>query len=202
MMNSRSVEAETGRILVIDDDIHVGATTVKIIESQDHGVRYFDNGSDALAYFRKDCCDLVLSDVKMPGMDGVELLGQIRQRDPDVPVILMTAYADLDMVIAAIKKGAFDFIIKPFDPDCLMAAIDKGVQFRRLCRLEKEQAARLEKALAEKTRELQELHAQLVFSDKMATIGQLMAGIVHEINTPVGYVGTTLSPWPSIRAGW
>ncbi len=81
MMNSRSVEAETGRILVIDDDIHVGATTVKIIESQDHGVRYFDNGSDALAYFRKDCCDLVLSDVKMPGMDGVELLGQIRQRD-------------------------------------------------------------------------------------------------------------------------
>lgn len=192
MMSSRSVEAEAGRILVIDDDLHVGATTVKILEKQGHKVRFFDNGADALVCFREDCCDLVLSDVKMPRMDGVELLRLIRRHDPDIPVILMTAYADLDMVLAAIKQGAFDFVIKPFDPDCLMAAIDRGVQFRRLCRREKEQAARLEEALAEKTRELQDLHAQLVFSDKMATIGQLMAGIVHEINTPVGYVGTNL----------
>jgi signal transduction histidine kinase len=186
------MEMQAGRILVIDDDLQVGATTVKILEKQGHRVRFFANGADALAYFREDCCDLVLSDVKMPGMDGVELLGLIRQRDPDVPVILMTAYADLDMVLAAIKQGAFDFVIKPFDPYGLMASIDRGVEFRRLCRLEKEQAVRLAEALAEKTRELQELHAQLVFSDKMATIGQLMAGIVHEINTPVGYVGTNL----------
>lgn len=191
-MNTCGLEPGGGRILVIDDDIHVRAATATILEKRGHGVVSFGDGNEALAYFREECCDLVLADVRMPGMSGIELLGHLRERDPDVPVILMTAYADLDTAINAIRMGAFDFIVKPYDPGNLLASLNKGIRFRRLCRLEREHAARIESALAEKTRELQELHGQLVFSEKMATIGQLMAGIAHEINNPIGYVGANL----------
>jgi two-component system NtrC family sensor kinase len=125
-------------------------------------------------------------------MDGVELLGFIRKVDPEVPVILMTAYANLDMAIDVIKMGAFDFIIKPFDPDTLVAAVNKAIKYRDLCQLEKNHKVRLEEALAERTRELQELHEQMVLSEKLASIGLLAAGIVHEINTPISFVSSNL----------
>jgi len=192
MRNSNEAEPRTGRIMVVDDDDHVRSVTVSILEKHGHGVTSFANGRDALTSFGEVECDLVLSDVMMPEMDGVELLGHVRERDPSVPVILMTAFADLKVAMNAIKQGAFDLIIKPYDPICLLASIDKGIKYRWLSKREKEHTARLEKALADKTRELRELHGQLIFSDKMATIGQLMAGVAHEINSPIGYVGANL----------
>lgn len=181
------------RVLVVDDEFHVRNTIVPLLEMRGYCVDSFENAADALAAFQEGEFDLVLTDVKMPGMDGVELLGRIRAVDPGIPVILMTAFADLNMAVNAVKMRAFDFIIKPFDPECLLAAVDKGLKYRYLCRLEKDYNRELEGAVAEKTRELQELHSQLVLTDKMAGIGLLSAGIAHEINNPVAFIASNLA---------
>ena len=180
------------RVMVVDDEFHVRNTIVLLLEKHGYCAVSFENGVDALAAFQEGGVDLVLSDVKMPGMDGVELLGRIHALDQDIPVILMTAFADLNMVVNAVKMGVYDFIIKPFDPECLMVAVDKGLKYRYLCRLEKDYKRELEEAIAEKAKELQELHGQLILNDKMASIGLLSAGIAHEINNPVAFIASNL----------
>lgn len=184
---------QSRQIIVVDDELHVRKTIASYLEKHGCRVTVFDNSGDALAAFQGHGCDLVLTDVKMPGMDGVELLGRIRDIDRDVPVVLMTAYANLDMAVNAIKKGAFDFIIKPVEFEYLLAAVEKGLRYRYLSLLEKDHAARLEKAVEEKTRELQGMHRQMVHSEKMAAVGLLSAGVAHEINNPLSFVASNLS---------
>ena len=180
------------RVMVVDDEFHVCNTIAALLEKRGYRVESFENAVDALMAFQERGYDLVLSDVKMLGMDGIELLGRIHALDLDVPVILMTGFADLSMVVNAVKMGVYDFIIKPFDPDVLMAAVDKGLKYRYLCRLEKEYKRELEDAVAKKSKELQELHGQIILNDKMASIGLLSAGIAHEINNPVAFIASNL----------
>ena len=106
---------------------------------------------------------LILSDINMPGMTGIELLGMIRLRDKETPVILMTAYAELDMAVSAVKNGAYDFIIKPYQPHYLLHAIEKAAQFRRLRILERTYTEELERTVQQRTAELAAaLHADPV----------------------------------------
>lgn len=193
MQETPEVMKRNLRIMVVDDELHVRNSIAPLLEMQGYQAESFADGIGALESFRRRGSDLVLSDVKMPGMDGVELLGRIRAVDPDIPVILMTAYADLDMAINAVKLGAYDFILKPFDPECLLVAVAKGLKYRCLCNLERDYNASLEKAVIEKAGELQELHNQMIISEKMAAIGLLSAGIAHEINNPVAFIASNLA---------
>jgi putative two-component system response regulator len=98
----------------------------------------------------------VLSDIKMPGMDGIELLEKIHSMRPDTPVILMTAYADLDTAVGAIKMGAFDFIIKPYNATQLLNSLEKAVRYNRLLIMEKQHKKLLEETVEARTHELAE----------------------------------------------
>jgi putative two-component system response regulator len=98
--------------------------------------------------------DLVLTDINMPIMDGLELLEKIRFLDKETPVVLMTAYADLDVAVKAIQKGAFDFIIKPYRPPALVHTVEKGINFKRLTQIEKNYKAELERTVEIRTAEL------------------------------------------------
>ncbi len=181
------------RIVVVDDELHVRSTIASLLKMRGYRVDAYESGIEVLESFSRGDADLVLADVKMPGMDGVKLLGRIRAIDTDVPVILMTAYADMDMTVSALRMGAFDFIMKPFDPEYLLATVEKGLKFHYLCQLEKDHAARLEEAVARNTKELQQLHSQLVQTEKMASIGLLAAGIAHEINNPMAFIASNLA---------
>ena len=97
----------------------------------------------------------------MTGMTGIELLAGIRALDEQTPVILMTGYAELDMAVAAVKKGAFDFIIKPYDPSCLVHSLEKAVNYRRLIQVEKNYRSELELTVEQRTRELAEALSML-----------------------------------------
>ncbi|HJV36985.1 response regulator, partial [Geomonas sp.] len=141
-------------VLLIDDDDFVLESVSDLLTEHGYTVSAFDNGGSALDRFRQAQTDVVLTDIKMPCMDGIELLKQIRLIDADTPVILTTGFAELDMAVEALKKGAFDFISKPFQFAYLLHAVDKGVQYKRMKRLEQRYRVELEQTVAQRTREL------------------------------------------------
>ncbi len=148
-------------VVVVDDDPYVLDSVSTLLQISGFEVKPFDGGEKALAAHALEGSDLVLTDVNMPSMTGIELLRKIRQMDPEMPVILMTAYAELNIAVSAIKEGAFDLIIKPYSPAHLIHAVDKGINFRWLRRLEKNYKEELEATVAKRTQELAEAFAML-----------------------------------------
>lgn len=181
-----------GRVVLVDDDSDVRLSLQRIIAESGYETQAFDNGNDALSYLVDQGADLVLTDIRMPGMDGMELLDSVLALRADIPVILMTAFADISMTVAAIKIGAFDFILKPYDVGYVLKAVEKGVTFRRMRIAALQHQENLERAIEERTRELQKAHALLLQSEKMALVGQIAAGVAHEINNPLGFISCNL----------
>lgn len=143
-----------GMIIVVDDDPYVLESIASLLKVYGFMVRTFQDGNMALEAFRKESADVVLTDVNMPVTTGINVLENIREHDRETPVMLMTAYAELDLAVSAIKKGAFDFIIKPYNPLQLIHAIEKAVNYKRLLQLEKYYKSELERTIAQRTREL------------------------------------------------
>ena len=143
-----------GKIFVVDDDRFVLESVTALLREYGFIVHPFTSGQDAVREFVLEPVDLVLTDINMPGLDGIELLEKIRFLDNATPVLLMTAYADFDVAVKAIQKGAFDFIIKPYSPPALLHAVEKGVNFKRLTQIEKNYKSELEQTVTQRTAEL------------------------------------------------
>ena len=150
-----------GKIFVVDDDRFVLESVTTLLGEFGFSVRAFSNGQDAVRQFVMEPVDLVLTDINMPDMDGIELLEKIRFLDRETPVVLMTAYADLDVAVKAIQKGAFDFIIKPYRPPALVHTVEKGVNFKRLTQIEKNYKEELERTVETRTTELNAALAEI-----------------------------------------
>ncbi|HEX9078857.1 MAG TPA: HD domain-containing phosphohydrolase [Desulfuromonadaceae bacterium] len=150
-----------GTIFIVDDDRYVLDSIATLLREYGFIVIPFDNGHEAVRRFAAEPVDLVLTDINMPGMTGIELLEKIRFLDHETPVLLMTAYADLDTAVLAIQKGAFDFIIKPYRPPYLIHAIEKGINYKRLTRIEKNYKRELEQTVEQRTAELYEALGKL-----------------------------------------
>ena len=119
------------RILVIDDDFIVRQSCARILE-QDYEVHLAEDGQNGLAALAAESFHLVLLDLKLPDMNGVDILRQGPDNFPDVPVIIITGYPSIKSAVEAIKIGAFDYITKPFEPEVLLAAVEKALRQRRL----------------------------------------------------------------------
>lgn len=141
--------AKDHKLLVVDDDPLVLASVSSLLKMWGYEALACDSARKAIEEFRTGGIDLLLTDVKMPGISGTELLGMVRDLDPDIPVILMTAYAELETAIDAVRKGAFDFILKPFKPEFLQHAVEKGIRFRHLIEVEKNYITMLEEKMRE-----------------------------------------------------
>ncbi len=116
-------------IFVVDDDEVIRATFSKWLARQHHRVRTFDSGESLADGLAQDVPDLVLLDLKLPGMNGIEALRLLRQRAPRALVIMMTAYSTPQEAVEAMKEGAYDFVIKSGDPWKLQAVIDGALEF-------------------------------------------------------------------------
>lgn len=124
-------------ILVVDDDQVLLNLFDKVLKKLGFRVILADNGRDAIDLVRKTTPDVVLLDIKMPGMDGISTLKEIKAQDPDIEVIIITGFASLDSAVEALKYGAFDYIRKPFDRlDQVVDAIRRGWE-RRTPRLQR-----------------------------------------------------------------
>jgi DNA-binding NtrC family response regulator len=121
----------TASVLVVDDDAVVREALVEALAEAGYDVRAADDGARAVALLAERTPDVVLSDVRMPGMDGLALLALLRERAPDVPVLLMTAFDDMPTVVAAMREGATDFLVKPLDLHELRARVARVIDDRR-----------------------------------------------------------------------
>jgi signal transduction histidine kinase len=130
--------------MVVDDDDAVRDVVGLLLQTRNYLTIPCSSAAEALESLERNNVDAVVSDIKMPGMSGIELLERMHTLHPELPVILMTAYADLDTAVSAVKKGAFDFIIKPYKADHLLHAVEKAVRFRHLAELEQGYRATLE----------------------------------------------------------
>jgi signal transduction histidine kinase len=181
-----------GTVVIVDDDNTIRLSLLGILEIEGYEAHIFENGRDALLFLRDNEVDIFLTDIRMPEMNGIELLGQVLAITVDVPVILMTAYSDFDQVVEALKKGAFDFIHKPYEVDYLLRTLDKARAYRKMRLSELSYKHNLEKAVIDRTRELENAHRAMLQSEKLALVGQLSAGIAHEINNPVGFISSNI----------
>jgi len=119
-------------ILVIDDDPGVRGYLAEVLRRAGHEVSHAQDGPGGIARFESKPADIVITDVKMPGMDGVDVLRKIKEIDAEAEVIMITAFEDSDAIIRSLQNGASDFLKKPFDPDTLLDALNKPMERRRL----------------------------------------------------------------------
>ncbi len=120
------------RVLVIDDDASLRFTLEAVLSDAGLVVEACDGGVSGLAAFEARGADTVLTDLAMPGMDGMQVLERMRANDPSVPVLMLTAHGSERVAVAAMKAGAFDYIPKPFDPDELVLAVRRAIDWREL----------------------------------------------------------------------
>ncbi|MBA3027580.1 MAG: sigma-54-dependent Fis family transcriptional regulator [Desulfobacteraceae bacterium] len=136
-----------GRILIVDDEADMLVLLSRIIKEETrHQVTTENNPKKALSLFKPGIFDLVFLDLKMPGMNGIELLRQIKKIQPDISVVIITAYASIETAVEAVREGAFEYITKPFERERILLTIDKVLQWREMV----SENISLREALAEK----------------------------------------------------
>ncbi len=121
----------TGKILVIDDEDIVRRSCSRTLSPLGYEVRLTQSSLDGLRMIDEEKFDLVLTDIKMPDMDGIEVLKQVRDKFPEMKVIIMTGYQSVENALKSVQLGAFDYIEKPFSPDALISSVSKALGNRK-----------------------------------------------------------------------
>jgi DNA-binding NtrC family response regulator len=135
-----------GRILAVDDELDMLTLIKMIIEGYSaHHVTTTNNPLEVAELLTKERFDLIITDLKMPGMDGMELLELAKKHDKDALILMVTAFGSLESAEEAVAKGAFDYISKPFRKETLLLAIDKAMRWREMALQIKELQGKLEK---------------------------------------------------------
>ncbi|MDP7537774.1 MAG: nitrogen regulation protein NR(I) [Methylococcales bacterium] len=120
----------THNVWIVDDDKSIRWVLEKALHKTSIKPRCFSNSADLLQALQHDIPDALLSDIRMPGIDGLELLNKVKSQHPDLPVIIMTAHSDLDSAVTSFNKGAFEYLPKPFDLDEMVGIVERACQHK------------------------------------------------------------------------
>jgi len=122
----------TPRILLVEDDVNIATGLRKVMQRDGYDVSFLTRGDEGLAAAKAESFDVVVTDLKLPGLDGLELVRELHQTKPKLPIVLITAHGTTETAIEATKRGAFDYILKPFEVDELLDVIAKALETSRL----------------------------------------------------------------------
>ena len=163
-------------ILVVDDEEAIREVVSTMLESKGYQCTAVSNGRAAQDQVKRVTPDLVLSDMIMPEMDGIKLLDWLRQYDPEVPVIMVTAIHDISTALEAIRRGAYDYILKPFEKDQLFLGVGRALQHRRLVMENRTYQRNLEQLVEERTAQLLAKNAELEqsYDDTLEALGSAL----------------------------
>jgi putative nucleotidyltransferase with HDIG domain len=161
------------RILVVDDEEAIREVVTTLLGSQKYQCTPMANGRLAKEHLETNSYDLVLSDMVMPEMDGLRLLEWIHTHDSDLPVIMVTAMHDLSTALEAIRRGAYDYILKPFEKDQLFLGVRRALEHRHLVLENRNYQRNLEKLVEERTAQLRNTLQQLErsYDDTLEALG-------------------------------
>ena len=192
------------KLLLIDDEEGIRKVWGIALRDAGYEVITAKNGEEGLEFFNREHPAIVLTDIRMPGMDGIQVLKSIKEMSPDTEVIVITGYGEMDLAIRSLQLDASDFINKPISNEALFVALKRAEEKLEIKRKLKEYTENLERKVAEATRELIE-------AERLATIGQTVAGLAHAIKNVLGgfkggvyVVNTALKKGDSdlLRTGW
>lgn len=165
---------DTRKLLLVDDEEGIRRVLALVLQDADWTVHTATGGLEALESMREHPVPIVLTDIKMPGMDGLELLAAIKAAHPDTEVVLMTGHGDMDLAIQGIKHDAADFVTKPINDDVLEIALRRAHERWSMRQSIREHTEHLQHLVDQKTRELLD-------AARFATIGQTVATLSHSI---------------------
>ena len=179
------MESDSASILVIDDELGIREGCRRVLTRAGYEMAVAATGEDGWQQIQTGAFDLVLLDVMMPDIGGIELLKQIIAFDPDLTCVIITGYATIELAVQAIRQGAYDFIAKPFDANTLLLSVQQGLERRRLAR----EARRLAQVEAEKE-VLEQRKAELEQLDRVKSSFTLT--VAHELRAPVAAIQSYL----------
>ncbi len=189
---------EQVRVLVVDDEESVRNLLQRILGEPGYQVTTAANGKEALYKVSLGEAEVVLLDIKMPGMSGMEVLSKLSADSPDICVIMVTSIVDTETAVEAMKMGAYDYIIKPFDRDDVLQKVLTAIERWKRRLKEKQRYLKLQESITEKTQRMQEQFTELIHSlsrehkllcDLAAKQGKggksLLSGLPRELQEPV-----------------
>ena len=149
--------SEKEKILIVDDEPHIRTILLRKLTELGYSCHHAEDGLAGLKKAYSDDYDLVIADVKMPNLNGIEMPKQLKLLKPDLPVVVLSAFKDINTVRVALKEGAYDYIFKPFDFEMIENTIKRALEKGQLLREIREHQIKLEEDLVEKERELKTL---------------------------------------------
>src|SRR6266498_3807353 len=166
------------RTLLIVDDEEGPRQSLRIVFKDDYNILLADNGNKAVELARQHSVDAAVLDIRMSGMSGVELLGKLKENDPTIEIVMLTAYETIETARQALRLGACDYLTKPFDISTMRTAIATAMERHTL--------SEEIRSNNDKLRELQEeLHNQKLQEEIIRTKGEIYASVIHDINGPL-----------------
>ena len=199
------------KVLLIDDERPLLEMLDISLRCDGYEVFRAENGAEGLDIFQRERPPLVVTDIKMPGMDGLEVLRKIRESGQEAEVIVITGHGDMDTSIAALKLGASDYITKPVRDAALTLALDRAREKLAISRQLREYTVNLEQMVERRTAELKAAQQELLRNERLTTVGETVTGLAHYIKNILNglrggmykiHSGVNHDDKPLLKDGW